>query len=713
MAATTGPSTLFSAGPSTWLRAGRGGAGRGLAILWLSLFTLALVRTAWVGDDAYFTFRTIDNVVHGYGLRWNVAERVQAYTHPLWMLLLTPFYWVTGEPFFTSIALSMALTLVTVWLLLRRAPSAWSAAAGLTVLLGSRAFIDYSTSGLENPLTHLLLVLFLGRAISERRATLPTVLLATLLLLNRLDLAFLVVPVLVPLLPWRGRRAHWTVAVGLLPLAMWELFSMVYYGFPLPNTAYAKVKTGVAEAELFKQGVTYLLDSAARDPLTLLVTCAVAVWAIVDNPRRTRPIGIGILLHLALVTYAGGDFMSGRMFAAPLVAAVVVLVRTDAAALVEYRWALTVLAAVIGTTAFRAIAIGQSIADANDIVAASGVSDERAYYFRSNGLIAYSREAPFWPRSKWIENGLQTRAEGPRVIVYCCNGMLGYAAGPTIHIVDTVGLGDPLMARLPAEKGWRAGHFGRPVPRGYTDTLESGANHIAAPHIATYYGRLSLITRGAIWDRRRLLAIVRMNLGGYSALLDDAAAGLRGCAYTLLRTTQQMGASGGRASLTAEASTQSNGCSWNARPSEAWIRLTDLSSGVGTGTLNFNVDANPATTDRIGTIAVSWPDGNATFTVKQDGATNCSYGLAPAAQTAGAASRDFSLTVTPSDASCSWKADTNVSWMAIASGNSNTGPGTVVYRVQSNETHAPRSGSVTVTGLQVGRSALIVTQAPE
>ena len=60
---------------------------RGMAILWLSLFSMALVRTAWVGDDAYFTFRTIDNFVHGYGLRWNIAERVQAYTHPLWMLL--------------------------------------------------------------------------------------------------------------------------------------------------------------------------------------------------------------------------------------------------------------------------------------------------------------------------------------------------------------------------------------------------------------------------------------------------------------------------------------------------------------------------------------------------------------------------------------------------------------------------------------------------
>jgi arabinofuranosyltransferase len=687
-------------------------ARRGLAILWLSLFSVVLLRTAWVGDDAYFTFRTIDNFVHGYGLRWNVAERVQAYTHPLWLIVVAPFYWVTGEPYFTSIAISIVLTLATVWMILRRAPSPWSAAAGLTVLIASRAFVDYSTSGLENPLTHLLLVLFLGRAIAERRASLPTVLLASLLLLNRLDLIVLVAPVLAPRIPWHGpRRAYLRIAIGLLPLVVWELFSIVYYGFPVPNTAYAKMQTGVAEGELLKQGVTYLLDSLARDPLTLLVTCAVAVYAIVENPRRTRPIGIGILLHLAAVTYAGGDFMSGRLFAAPLVAAVVVLVETDAAALFAYRWVPTALAAAIGFTAFQAIAAGQTIADSKDLEAASGISDERGYYFRSNGLIAYSREAPFWPRSSWIENGRQTRDEGPHVIVYCCNGMLGYAAGPTIHIVDTVGLGDPLMARLPADAGWRIGHFGRSVPRGYTATLETGANHIVAPHLATYYSRLALITRGAIWDRRRWQAIVRMNLGGYNSLLDAGASTAPACGFTLLRSSQQFDANGGRASLTATASAPS-GCTWTARASDSWIRFRDAASGTGTGTLNFTVDANAATQSRTGTITIVWDEGDATFTVKQDGLAPCSYTLAPSSQTAAAESKDFSVTVTPSDPSCGWKAESDAPWIAITTGTSNTGAGTIVYHVQANGTGARRTGAIKVTGLVTGTSTLAVAQVP-
>ena len=59
--------------------------------------TFVCVRSAWVCDDAFITMRTVDNLVHGYGPRWNPAERVQTFTHPLWAMLLVPFYAVTRE----------------------------------------------------------------------------------------------------------------------------------------------------------------------------------------------------------------------------------------------------------------------------------------------------------------------------------------------------------------------------------------------------------------------------------------------------------------------------------------------------------------------------------------------------------------------------------------------------------------------------------------
>ena len=86
----------------------------GLLIL---VFALILLRTAWVGDDAYIAFRTVDNLVNGYGLTWNVDERVQAFTCPLWVILLSGFYALTGDIYYTSLLLSLAVTLAALWLL--------------------------------------------------------------------------------------------------------------------------------------------------------------------------------------------------------------------------------------------------------------------------------------------------------------------------------------------------------------------------------------------------------------------------------------------------------------------------------------------------------------------------------------------------------------------------------------------------------------------
>ena len=72
-------------------------------------------------------------------------------------------------------------------------------------------------------------------------------LLAALAAVNRLDTSLLYVPALTHVL-WKRRtwRCLWSMAVGMLPLVLWLGFSLGYYGFPFPNTAYAKLNTGIA-----------------------------------------------------------------------------------------------------------------------------------------------------------------------------------------------------------------------------------------------------------------------------------------------------------------------------------------------------------------------------------------------------------------------------------------------------------------------------------
>jgi arabinofuranosyltransferase len=166
----------------------------------LLVYLVLVVRTAWISDDALITFRTVRNVLDGYGLVWNVGERVQAYTHPLWMLLLTVTYAPLREPLLAALLLSLLCSALTAGVVAERLAATPAAAlAGMAALALSRAFVDFSSSGLENPLTHLLLALFflvfLAAAPTPRRPFLLA-LLAALLALSRSDALLLVAPAL-------------------------------------------------------------------------------------------------------------------------------------------------------------------------------------------------------------------------------------------------------------------------------------------------------------------------------------------------------------------------------------------------------------------------------------------------------------------------------------------------------------------------------------
>ena len=126
--------------------------GRGpVALLLCLIFLGVLLRTAWLSDDALITLRTVLNFTHGYGLTFNVAERVQAYTHPLWILMLTGAYLVAGNVYYAAIGLSVGVSLVVFWSTLRLAATSaqvWIVAA---VLLFSRAVCGLFDVGSREP----------------------------------------------------------------------------------------------------------------------------------------------------------------------------------------------------------------------------------------------------------------------------------------------------------------------------------------------------------------------------------------------------------------------------------------------------------------------------------------------------------------------------------------------------------------------------------
>jgi arabinofuranosyltransferase len=249
-------------------------------------------------------------------MRWNVVERVQSFTHPLWFLLLTPVVAALGNPFIAVLVLCGITSAIAVGLIVAPVWSRpWQAAFLLLAMLGSKAFIDYSTSGLENPLSHALLAGLLwcvSTPVDQPRRAALTGLLVGLAALTRLDLVLLAAPI--GLTRLRDlRRTLPAFVLGLAPLVAWEIFSVIYYGVPFPNTAYAKLATGIPADELLRQGITFFLDSLEHDPITLFVTTC-GVGAALASGSGSRVAALAVLMYLVYVARIGGDFMSGRFF---------------------------------------------------------------------------------------------------------------------------------------------------------------------------------------------------------------------------------------------------------------------------------------------------------------------------------------------------------------------------------------------------------------
>ena len=499
-----------------------------LTVFLLFAFGLVLLRTAWIGDDSYITMRTIDNFINGYGLTWNIQERLQTYTHPLWMFLLAIAYGISHNAYLSLIGLSLFCSICTIFIfLVHGSKDNYSVFIGWAILVLSNAFMDYSTSGLENPASHLIVMAFTllylkwTDQLSQKRI-LTLALLASLITLNRIDLLLLFLPaILEVIVAGEILKRIKLFFVGFLPFILWELFSIIYYGFPFPNTYYAKLNTGISHYALIKHGVLYFFNSVAWDPITLLVIGSSFMLSMLWGSKQEKMISVGIMIYLGYVVWIGGDFMSGRFLSAALLSSVVILmVFLNRTSFVQ-RTLVFAVVIFIGSMAYSP-SFSAPVTRDDELENLTGVSDEQAWYYPGTGLLRWGSSTPL-PYHQWVHEGRELRDQGVKVYVGKGIGFLGFSAGPTVHVIDFFALSDPLLSHIPVRPKSKIliGHFARPIPKGYLQTLETNINQIEDPGIAQYYEKISLITRGRIWSVERWEAIWKLNSGQYDYLLDQ------------------------------------------------------------------------------------------------------------------------------------------------------------------------------------------------
>lgn len=315
----------------------RKGPAWGLALAWVGLWLVVAGRLLgeWQLDDAYISYRYAWNLTQGFGLVYNPGERVEGYTNFLWTVIASLPISLGISPAATTLTLTIAASIGLIgitWYMsakLSKGAYSWCAVACVLVAIDS-AVVTYGArgSGMESMLFAMLVmlaaVLLFGRG--TRRTCIFAGVTLGLAFLTRPE-GLLVAAIFIAvraLQEWRhkarARRSLLFTGVPFLVVVLpFEAWRILYYGYPLPNTFYAK--TGVSLALVDRGWDRFVFFRA--DHWLLIALSAVGVALFVAGWRRSGVLAafaVYSLLQVLYVLWIGDDHFPGWRFFVPIIA---------------------------------------------------------------------------------------------------------------------------------------------------------------------------------------------------------------------------------------------------------------------------------------------------------------------------------------------------------------------------------------------------------
>jgi arabinofuranosyltransferase len=527
--------------------------------LCLIFFFLIVVVNAWQADDGYLSHKVSYNFAVGNGIVFNVGERVLVSTCPLHTIIIGCVYKLFGHIYLSSLVVCILYSVGAVAVLLWfQCKNNSSVILATILLILSKSFISFTTSGLENSLLFLLfailLYLYLKHDLFDTKHITLSAFLTSLILLARMDTALIALPLIGFIIFKRKTtiiKALLCTFIGISPFIAWEIFSILYYGFPFPNTAYTKLGTNFPLIDYILRGIRYFIGTSMQDALVLALPLLFMLLSFIGKSHKHQAISLGVFLYYLYIIYIGGDFMSGRHFTVPFFVSLFCFLseldkRNITIKMVNGDIGLCLKNKImrfnkIIILIFASILCLQSIAGlvhfplgsiAQRLLPKSG-NDERRVYFPYTSLVSRvnrlllnnltGKDITDWNKDAQLSiaeihekkyKGDIIRYASGILMVYFCDG---------IYVNDLYALGDPFLARLPAkyEKGWRVGHMVREIPDGYRESIQTGENHIVDPDLHEYLDILWDITRSdSIFTKDRIEKIININLGKYNYLLE-------------------------------------------------------------------------------------------------------------------------------------------------------------------------------------------------
>ncbi|MFN3405803.1 MAG: hypothetical protein ACK40G_17030 [Cytophagaceae bacterium] len=294
-------------------------------------------------DDANIYFVYMRNLSKGYGLVYNVGgERVEGFTSLLWTLIGATFYVFTDNPEFLFVLLNIALITYTLCNLVFYFSSHLNAKRPnryVILFLGLLAvvpgYFEWTVlSLLETGLWSSILILSVLNILSYNtenfnRSNISLSVLIFLLLLCRPEsilwgLFFSIVRMTQSFLFFKkpSKINFLPIVTFLIVISAVIGFRLMYFGYPVPNTFYAKVSSDYIEN--IKNGIKYLYLYFIDSPVVILIISAIAytLYTFFRNGKinfQLLFIALVILLTFSIPLYTGGDHFGYSRFIQPLV----------------------------------------------------------------------------------------------------------------------------------------------------------------------------------------------------------------------------------------------------------------------------------------------------------------------------------------------------------------------------------------------------------
>lgn len=442
-------------------------------IIWAVLLAASLyglyqaISQAWISDDLFISLRYARNFVEGHGLVFNVGERVEGYTNFLWTILSACALAVGWEPvsFCHTLGILSFLASANFLLAVSVAVSRTSDArkrlvlpvAAIALLL-HHDFQVHASSGLETVFVAALVTA--AFYIATTRTTTCSALYAGLVLvaaaLTRPD-ALLFYVAAVPYYALVYRRKCLPYLIRLLgPLLViylpYWLLRYDYYGYPFPNTYYAK-SGGLA---YYSQGFKYLFFYLKTYyifwlllPAMLAMAISLATRMLKSSPAWGVTGRIGLLSILMILPYVwyvvrvGGDFMFARFFL-PVTPIALILLETTLLSLARKRSIQITFCLVIAASVFFR---WNQFSQARPLI--DGIADEPLFYTES--LVKQGRREGLILKRYLSHLDVSAGFDGTKAIV------IYYSEIPTA-IECITGLTDEYIAHLPLDRRGRPGH---------------------------------------------------------------------------------------------------------------------------------------------------------------------------------------------------------------------------------------------------------------